>query len=97
MPEAVNINFRTEQTTKQDFEMICDAIGINTSTALNIYMKEVIRKGGIPFKLHADKPGKRLLAAIEEAHVIANDPKAKRYKNADELFADIEQELADEV
>lgn len=49
-----NINFRTDDKVKSGFEALCDELGLPVSTALNIFMKQSLREGGIPFELTTD-------------------------------------------
>lgn len=49
-----NINFRTDDKVKSGFESLCNELGLPVSTALNIFMKQSLREGGIPFELTTD-------------------------------------------
>lgn len=75
------ISIRTDADLKQDFERLCREIGMNMSTAFNVFMKKATRENRIPFDLTGDPeeeeelettvPGRRLtkeelLERIEE-------------------------------
>ena len=49
-----NVNIRMDDMTKQQFEMICSELGLNMSTAFNIFAKTVVRQNKIPFELSVD-------------------------------------------
>ncbi|WP_349673846.1 type II toxin-antitoxin system RelB/DinJ family antitoxin [Lacrimispora sp.] len=49
-----SINVRVDDELKKQSEMIFEELGINTSTAINIFLKQVIRSNGIPFTVQAD-------------------------------------------
>lgn len=48
------INIRVEEETKKQFENFCNETGLNVSTAINLFIKTVIRENEIPFKITAD-------------------------------------------
>lgn len=48
------INFRIDETTKQQMEQICNELGITMSTAFNIFAKKMIREKRIPFDVSID-------------------------------------------
>lgn len=56
MAEAI-INFQTDSALKRDFERLCQEIGMNMSTAFNVYMKKAIRENRIPFELTGEPDG----------------------------------------
>lgn len=49
-----NVNIRMDEVTKKQFEMICNELGLNMSTAFNIFAKTVVRQQKIPFELSID-------------------------------------------
>ena len=65
--EYTNLNIRTPKEVKVKAEAIFDELGISTTTAFNIFLKQVIRTNGIPFELVLDKPNAVTLAAIKDA------------------------------
>ena len=48
------VNFRIDEKTKKEMEQICDKLGMNVTTALNIFIKKMIREKRIPFEISAD-------------------------------------------
>lgn len=83
--EYTNLNIRTSKETKAAAEKIFDELGINTSTAFNIFLKAVIRENGLPFDMRVESPNAETIAAIEEGRKIAHDPNVKGYKSIEEL------------
>ena len=49
-----SINVRVDEHDKQLFDNFCSAIGMNMSTAINMFMKATLREQKIPFALKAD-------------------------------------------
>ena len=50
---SIQISTRIDETTKQQFEKVCDLIGISPSNALSMFIKGVINNNGIPFPVTA--------------------------------------------
>ena len=45
------ITARIDAEDKQSFDIFCDAVGLNTSTAINLFVKTVLRERRIPFDI----------------------------------------------
>ena len=45
------ITARIDSADKSAFDKFCSNVGINTSTAINIYVKAVLRENRIPFEI----------------------------------------------
>jgi len=56
---VVQVSTRIDKTTKQQFDKVCESIGVSPSNALSILIKGVINYNGIPFDVAA-LPGKTL-------------------------------------
>ncbi len=63
-----NINIRMDENLKQDFDRMCGELGLNMTTAFNIFAKTVVRQQGIPFPVALDTPNAETLAAIEDVN-----------------------------
>ena len=85
--EYTNLNIRTSKETKAAAEKIFEELGINTTTAFNIFLKAVIRENGLPFDMRVESPNAETIAAIEEGRKIAHDPNVKGYSSIEELKA----------
>jgi DNA-damage-inducible protein J len=48
------INLRVDDDVKRSAEKTLDEIGLSMSTAINIFLKTVVRERRIPFELSAD-------------------------------------------
>jgi len=48
------VNFRIDKEVKEGMEKICKELGINMSTAFNIFAKKMIREKRIPFEVSVD-------------------------------------------
>ena len=46
---AVNVTVRVDEKTKREFDAFCENVGMNITTAFNLYMKAVLRTRQLPF------------------------------------------------
>ena len=46
---SVQVSTRIDETTKQQFDKVCEVIGISPSNALSMFIRGVINYNGIPF------------------------------------------------
>lgn len=86
---STNISIRMDSDLKAAAEQLYSELGMNISTAFNIFVRQSLREGGIPFKITTDTPNKETVAAMLEAERIANDSSVKGYTDMDELFAEL--------
>lgn len=82
---STNLNIRTDKAVKDQAEAIFNELGLNMTTAVNMFLKTVIRQNGITLDLRLDVPNETTAAAIEEGRKLMNDPSAPRYSGMDEL------------
>lgn len=87
---TTNLNIRTEKAIKDQAESIFNELGINMTTAVNMFLRTAIREHGIPFELKLDVPNDSTAAAIEEGRKLTADPTAPRYSSMEELKAALE-------
>jgi DNA-damage-inducible protein J len=48
------LNIRMDEQLKQDFERICEELGLNMTTAITIFAKKMSREKRIPFEVSLD-------------------------------------------
>ena len=75
------------------YDMSSDMPGsaVNLTTAFNIFVRQSLREGGIPFEISIKQPNKETIEAMLEAERIAKDPSVKGYTDLDELFAELKR------
>lgn len=86
---TTNISIRMDTELKAQADELFNALGMNLSTAFNIFVRQSLREGRIPFEISLNQPSKETIAAMLEAERIARDPSVKGYTDMDELFADL--------
>ncbi|MBQ7523298.1 MAG: type II toxin-antitoxin system RelB/DinJ family antitoxin [Oscillospiraceae bacterium] len=85
MANQTNLNIRTDVDVKATAEQLFERLGLTMSTAVNIFLRQAIRQGGLPFEVKLDVPNETTAAAIREGRAILKDKNAKGYKNIDDL------------
>ena len=89
MAGSTNISIRMDSDLKAQADALFAELGMNLTTAFNIFIRQSLREGRIPFEVSLNQPNKETLAALLEAERIAKDPTVKGYTNMEELFADL--------
>lgn len=86
---TTNICIRMDTDLKAQADDLFAALGMNLSTAFNIFVRQSLREGRIPFDISLNRPSQETVAAMQEAERIARDASVKGYTDLDELFADL--------
>ena len=85
-----NISIRMDNDLKAAAEELYEELGMNLSTAFNIFVRQSLRERGIPFRISEGTPNRETVSAMLEAEKIAMEPSIKGYNNIEELFADLD-------
>lgn len=81
---TTNLNIRIDKEIKNSAEKIFNELGLNMTTAINMFLRTTIREHGIPFELKIEIPNNNSINAIEEGKKMMNDPSSLRYSGMDE-------------
>ncbi len=66
------------------------AVGMDLSTAVGVFIKQMLREGKIPFEIKAEIPNAETIAAMQEAEEFEKHPeKYKRYSSFSELLDEV--------
>lgn len=88
---TTNISIRMDSELKAQADVLFAELGMNLSTAFNIFVRQSLREGGIPFEIHLNPPTKETISAMLEAEKIGKDPSVKGYTDLDEMFTDLKK------
>lgn len=67
-----NVNIRMDDNLKQQFDRLCNELGLNMSTAINIFAKTMVRQQRIPFEISLDVPNTETRGGIDDANHARN-------------------------
>ena len=88
---STNLNIRVDSNLKKDAEDLFKRLGLNMSSAINVYLTQSVKQRAIPFEICENKPNKKLLKALKEVEKMEKHPeKYKTYHNINELMKDLE-------
>lgn len=80
------INIQIDSETKRKATDILNDLGLSMSTAINIFLRQVIKKDGLPFEVNNNNSNDDLLDAIEEIRDMINNPQNyPSYTNREDL------------
>lgn len=86
MATTTNFSVRMDSDVKKQCEAMYAELGINLTTAINVFLRQSLRVGGFPFDVRIEKPNKETLLAMLEAENIAKDESIKRYSDVEEAL-----------
>ena len=93
IPNTTNLNVRIDATLKKESDMLFKNLGLNMSTAINIFLTKCVKTSSIPFKIEEPKPSRELQKALKELDYMEKHPeKYKAYNNIQELFEDLDND-----
>ena len=88
---TTNISIRMDTELKTEADALFAELGMNLSTAFNIFVRQSLREGRIPFDISLNKPNKETVAAMLEAERIARDPSVKHYSDVEEALRELKR------
>ena len=87
LTSSINVNVPTE--VKDEATSLFNSLGLNMSTAINMFLKKAIYERGIPFEVK-QQPSKEFKEALNELDYMEKHPeKYKVYHDVDKMFEDI--------
>ncbi len=79
------INVRVDDKVKKEAAELFADLGMDTSTAINLFLRQAIVCNGIPFAIK--RPSAETIAALQEVEEMEAHPdNYKGYNDVDELF-----------
>lgn len=86
--EAINMSFRVDKNLKKEADKLFKELGMNTSVALNMFLKQSVQEQKLIFtpSIVAPKPGRELKKSLKEAESIRNNPERTGYKTINEVI-----------
>jgi addiction module RelB/DinJ family antitoxin len=94
MEKTVTMNLRVNPTVKQQAENVLKQLGIPMATAIDMYLRQITMKGGIPFPITVSEAPAQLNADAMNAAQIhdainagMNDLREGKVQNAHTAFA----------
>ena len=88
---STNFSVRIDSDVKKQCEILYGELGMNLTTAINVFLRQSLRVGGFPFEVRLDQPNTETIAAMLEAERIAKDPGIKHYSDVEEALRELKR------
>lgn len=72
-----NVSFRIDSSLKNQADALFASLGLNMTTAFNMFLRQAVREGRIPFDVTIDVPNSETIAAMIESLQLMNDQNVK--------------------
>ena len=72
LTSVINVNVPTD--VKEEATLLFNNLGLNMSTAINMFLKKTIYERGIPFEVKEPTPSKELQNALQELDYMEKHP-----------------------
>lgn len=92
MATTTNFSVRIDSNIKKQCEAMYGELGINLTTAINVFLRQSLRVGGFPFDVRMEQPNKETMAAMLEAERITRDSSIQRYSDVEEALRALKDE-----
>ncbi len=90
----VSTNITIDAETKTKAQAMLADFGMDLSTAVNIFLKQMVYEGAFPFTISRQTPNNVTLDAMKEAQaMLASPEKYKKYEDVDSMMEDILGEI----
>ncbi len=89
---TVSTHVRIDPVIKEQAAELFSDLGMDMSSAINIFLRQCILRNGLPFTIERPSFSREALDAISEAKRIAKDPDAPTYYTMEEYKAALEED-----
>ncbi len=79
MSNLTSVSFRIDSNLKNQADTLFNNLGLNMTTAFNMFLRQSVREGRIPFEATINVPNSDTIAAMLEAIQLESDPNTKTY------------------
>ena len=90
---TIPTQIRIDEVTKKQAVELLEGLGLNLSDAVNMFLRQVVLRGGIPFDVKYPEFKPEVIDAMEEAKQISRDPNTKHYSSFKEALEDLDNEI----
>lgn len=85
-----SMTIRMNKEVKRAAQDIFSALGMDMTTAINVFLRQAIIAKGFPFPVRLNKPNAKTIAAFEEGKRRLHDRSESRFPNVEDLFSDLD-------
>ena len=89
---TVSTQVRIDSELKKEANDLFSRLGLTMSSAINIFLYQVILHGGLPFDVTEPTYKKEVLEALEECRRLSKDQSCTGYDNIDDLIESLKSD-----
>ena len=94
MSKTSSIHIRVEPQIKEKVEKILESLGMTSTEAINIYLRQIIINSGIPFEIKNPQFKDEMMDAIKEAEEMDKNPENyKSFETVEDFMEDLHSEI----
>ena len=87
---TTSMNIRMDSGIKRDAQQLFAELGMDMTTAVNIFLRQAPRQRGLPFEVKLDVPNWDTLEALEEIRQMKKNPQlGKTYTDVDVMMKEL--------
>ena len=88
MSDLASLNVKIDRSVKKEADLIANAMGMTLSTAINVFVRQMIQERAIPFKIHLTDETKDFHQLIDS---IRGENEKKGFLTRDEINSEIQE------
>ena len=94
MAKTSSIHIRVESQIKEEVKKILKNLGMTSTEAINIYLRQIIFHSGIPFEIKMQQFSDEMVDALSEAQEIEKHPENYPvFESVDDFMEDLHNEI----
>lgn len=82
------LSVRMDENLKKEFDEFCSEVGLNSSVAVNLFVRTVVREKRIPFEI-TNQPSRGAVSVLRSADRDLENGKLQGYEDAAEMLKDL--------
>lgn len=83
--ESSTITIRVDKDLKEEAAELFEDLGMNTSTAINTFLRQSVRENKVPFEIKRNIETENALREVKEGHL-------ETFENFDEFWEDLNED-----
>ena len=92
MAATTPTQIRIDKNVKEQANALFANLGLDMSSAVNMFLRQCILRGGLPFAVEMPQYNQETLNAMAEARKISQDPSAPGYNEMTGLLKALEED-----
>lgn len=82
---TIPTQIRIDEHVKKEASELFDLLGLDMSSAINMFLNQCVLRGGIPFSIEVPNYSTKVLDAMNEAKRISKNPNVVGYTTMEDL------------